>query len=196
MEPNMSAEIPARASSLDLLESWVQNEGLRKHMLAVEASVRHYARIHGEDEDLWGTAALLHDLDWEKFPDEHPRRGLAELEELGYPEAILQAIRAHAPERTGTEPESLLDRVLFACDELSGLVYACCLVRPNGIDDLAPKSVTKKLKDKSFAAGVNRDDVARGVELLGIERSVHIQNVIDGMRNIADVLGVRAEDRP
>jgi len=180
---------------MTLLESWVENDGLRKHMLAVEASCQHYARIHGEDEDLWGTAGLLHDLDWEKYPDEHPHRGLAELKDLGYSEVILQAISAHAPERTGVEPEALLDRVLFACDELSGLVYACCLVRPNGIDDLAPKSVTKKLKDKAFAAGVNRDDVARGVDLLGIERSEHIQNVIDGMRDIADVLEVRAEDR-
>ncbi len=195
MESNVSPQIPDRASALTLLESWVENENLRKHMLAVEASCRHYARIHGEDEDLWGTAGLLHDLDWERYPDEHPRRGLAELENLGYPNVILQAIRAHAPERTGVEPDALLDRVLFACDELAGLVYACCLVRPNGIDDLAPKSVTKKLKDKGFAAGVNRDDVARGVELLGLERSEHIQNVIDGMRNIADVLGVRAEDR-
>jgi putative nucleotidyltransferase with HDIG domain len=195
LEPNMSAETPDRASSVALLESWVENVGLRKHMLAVEASVRHYARIHGEDEDLWGTAGLLHDLDWEKYPDEHPHRGLAELKDLGYPDAILQAIAAHAPERTKVEPDSLLDRVLFACDEISGLVYACCLVRPNGIDDLAPKSVTKKLKDKGFAAGVNREDVARGVELLGLERAEHIQNVIDGMRNIADVLEVRAEDR-
>lgn len=191
----MSAGIPDRASALALLESWVENEGLRKHMLAVEASCRYYARIHGEDEDLWGTAGLLHDLDWEKYPDEHPRRGLAELEDRGYPDAILQAIKSHAPERTGVDPDSPLDRVLFACDELSGLVYACCLVRPNGIDDLKPKSVTKKLKDKSFAAGVNRDDVTRGVELLGIERNEHIQNVIEGMRNIAGVLGVRAEDR-
>jgi predicted hydrolase (HD superfamily) len=196
MESNMSVEIPDRASALALLESWVENDGLRKHMLAVEASVRQYARIHGEDEDLWGTAGLLHDLDWEKYPDEHPRRALVELEERGYPDAILQAIAAHAPQRSGVEPEQLLDRVLFACDELSGLVYACCLVRPTGIDGMEPKSVTKKLKDKSFAAGVNRDDVARGVELLGIERGEHIQNVIDGMRNIADVLGVRAEDRP
>ena len=191
----MSAQIPDRASALTLLESWVENDGLRKHMLAVEASCRHYARMHGENEDLWGIAGLLHDLDWETYPDEHPRRGLAELEDLGYPDAILQAISAHAPDRTGVEPDSLLDRVLFACDELSGLVYACCLVRPNGIDDLTPKSVTKKLKDKAFAAGVNRDDVARGVDLLGIERGVHIQNVIDGMRDIADVLEVRAEDR-
>ena len=117
------------------------------------------------------------------------------MKDRGYPDTILQAIAAHAPERTGVEPDGLLDRVLFACDELSGLVYACCLVRPTGIDDIKPKSVTKKLKDKAFAAGVNRDDVARGVELLGIERSEHIQNVIDGMRNIGDVLGVRAEDR-
>ncbi len=93
------------------------------------------------------------------------------------------------------EPDTLLDRVLFACDELSGLVYACCLVRPNGIDDLTPKSVTKKLKDKAFAAGVDREDVARGVELLGIERSEHIQNVIDGMRTVAEVLAIRAEDK-
>ncbi len=195
MESNVSAQIPDRASALALLESWVENDGLRKHMLGVEAACRHYARIHGENEALWGRAGLLHDLDWEKYPDEHPHRGLAELEKLGYGDVILQAISAHAPERTGVEPNALLDRVLFACDELSGLVYACCLVRPNGIDDLAPKSVTKKLKDKAFAAGVNRDDVARGVELLGIERSEHIQNVIDGLRNIADVLGVRAEDR-
>jgi len=191
----MSAETPDRASSVALLESWVENDGLRKHMLAVEASVRHYARLHGEDEDLWGTAGLLHDLDWEKYPDEHPKRGLAELKDLGYPEAILQAISAHAPERTGVEPDSLLERVLFACDEISGLVYACCLVRPNGIDDLAPKSVTKKLKDKGFAAGVSREDVARGVELLGLERAEHIQNVIDGMRSIGDVLEIRAQDR-
>ena len=191
----MSADIPDRASALALLESWVENEGLRKHMLGVEAAMRHYARIHGEDEDLWGTAGLLHDLDWEKYPDEHPHRALAELRDRGYPDAILQAVAAHAPERSGVEPDGLLDRVLFACDELSGLVYACCLVRPTGIDDLKPKSVTKKLKDKAFAAGVNREDVARGVELLGIDRSEHIQNVIDGMRNIGDVLGVRAEDR-
>ena len=187
--------MPERAESLELLESWVENEGLRKHMLGVEAAVRHYARLHGEDEDLWGMAGLLHDLDWEKYPDEHPHRGLAELKERGYPSEVVRAVQTHAPNRTGVEPESLLERVLFACDELSGLIYACCLVRPSGIDDLTPKSVTKKLKDKAFAAGVDRDDVARGVELLGIERSEHIQNVIDGMRTVADLLQIRAEDR-
>ena len=108
---------------------------------------------------------------------------------------MIRAVEAHAPNRTGAEPDAFLERVLFACDELSGLVYACCLVRPNGIDDLSPKSVTKKLKDRAFAAGVDRDDVARGVELLGIERAEHIQNVIDGMRKISDVLEIRAEDK-
>ncbi len=187
--------MPERAEALALLESWVENDGLRKHMLGVEAAVRHYARLHGEDEDVWGMAGLLHDLDWEKYPDEHPHRGLTELEQRGYPAEVIRAVQTHAPNRTGVEPETLLERVLFACDELSGLVYACCLVRPNGIDDLSPKSVTKKLKDKAFAAGVDRDDVARGVELLGIERAEHIQNVIDGMRAIGDVLGIRAEDK-
>jgi putative nucleotidyltransferase with HDIG domain len=178
-----------------LLESWVENDGLRRHMLAVEAAVRHYARMHDEDEDLWGIAGLIHDLDWEKYPDEHPKRGLSELEQRGYPNEIIRAVQAHAPNRTGVDPETLMERVLFACDELSGLVYACCLVRPNGIDDLKPKSVTKKLKDKAFAAGVDRDDVTRGVDLLGIDQAEHIQNVIDGMRTVADVLEIRAEDR-
>ena len=187
--------IPDRAEAMALLESWVENDGLRRHMLAVEAAVRHYARMYDEDEDLWGIAGLLHDLDWEKYPDEHPKRGLSELEQRGYPNEIIRAVQAHAPNRTGVEPETLMERVLFACDELSGLVYACCLVRPNGIDDLKPKSVTKKLKDKAFAAGVDRDDVARGVDLLGIDRAEHIQNVIDGMRTVADVLEIRAEDR-
>mgnify|MGYP001225979056 CR=1 FL=1 len=184
-----------RKASIELLEKWVQNLGLRKHMLAVEAAVRYYARIYGEDQDVWGAAALLHDLDWEKFPDEHPQVGLVELERLGYPSEVLQAIRAHAPELTGTEPQTLLDKVLFACDELSGLVYACCLVRPNGIDDLKPKSVVKKFKDKAFAAGVDRSQVSRGIELLDIDRAEHISNVIEALKEIAEVLEIRASDR-
>ncbi len=184
-----------RKASIELLEKWVQNLGLRKHMLAVEAAVRYYARIYGEDQDVWGAAALLHDLDWEKFPDEHPQVGLVELERLGYPSEVLQAIRAHAPELTGTEPRTLLDKVLFACDELSGLVYACCLVRPNGIDDLKPKSVVKKFKDKAFAAGVDRSQVSRGIELLDIDRAEHISNVIEALKEIAEVLEIRASDR-
>ncbi len=186
--------MPNRDDAVQLLETWVESDALRKHMYAVEAAVRHYARMRGADEELWGLAALLHDLDWEKHPEEHPRKAVAYFREHGYPAEMIRAVEAHAPDRTGVQPESELERVLFACDELCGLVYACCLVRPNGIDDLSPRSVAKKLKDRAFAAGVNRGDVARGLELLGVERNVHIQNVIDGMREIADRLEIRAQD--
>lgn len=188
--------MPNRTEALELLHEWVENEGLRKHMYSVEAAMRHYARLQDEDEEAWGLAGLLHDLDWERYPDEHPHKGVAELRERGYSDAVIQAILAHGhPERTDVEPTTAMDRTLFACDELCGLVYACCLVRPNGIDDLKPRSVVKKLKDKAFAAGVHREDVNRGLELIGLERSEHIQNVIDGMKEVADVLGVRSEDR-
>jgi putative nucleotidyltransferase with HDIG domain len=186
--------MPERAQAVALLEEWVENEALRKHMYAVEAAVRHYARQRGADEDLWGLAGLLHDLDWEKHPDRHPLQAVEKLQELGYPEEVIHAIHAHRADFTGVSPETELDRVLYACDELSGLVYACCLVRPSGIDDLTPKSVVKKLKDKTFAAGVSRDDVAHGIELIGLERNVHIQNVIDGLRAIGRELGIRGED--
>ena len=186
--------MPDRAEALTLLHEWVQNEALRKHMYAVEASVRHYARLRGADEDLWGLAGLLHDLDWEKHPDQHPVKGVERLKELGYPEEVIHAIQAHRPEYTGVQPETELDKVLYACDEVSGLVYACCLVRPSGIDDLTPKSVVKKLKDKTFAAGVSREQVEHGIGLIGLERSVHIQNVIDGMRAIGAELGIRGQD--
>jgi putative nucleotidyltransferase with HDIG domain len=186
--------MPDRSEAVRLLEEWVENEGLRKHMYAVEAAVRRYAELRGEDPELWGLAGLLHDLDWEKHPDRHPLVAVERLRELGYPEEVLHAILAHRPEFTGVEPESELDKVLLACDELSGLVYAACLVRPTGIDDLKPKSVTKKLKDKTFAAGVSREEVDKGVELIGLERSEHIQNVIDGLRSVAAELGIRGED--
>lgn len=188
--------MPTRSEAVALMEKWVQSEALRKHMYGVEAAVRHYARLMGEDEGLWGLAGLLHDLDWERFPDEHPHRGVAKLRELEYPEPVVRAVLAHAwPDRSDMEPETPLDKVLYACDELSGLVYACCLVRPNGIDDLKPKSVVKKLKDKAFAAGVHRDAVQRGMELIALDRAVHIQNVIDGLRTVADVLEVRGVDQ-
>lgn len=184
-----------RPQAVALLEEWVENDGLRKHMYAVEAAMRHYARLRGADEDVWGLAGLLHDLDWEKHPEEHPLRAVARLRELGYPEELLHAILAHRSDFTGVEPETELDKVLIACDELSGLVFATCLVRPTGIDDLKPKSVVKKLKDKTFAAGVSRDDVQWGMDLIGLDRSEHIQNVIDGLRTSAEALGLRAEDR-
>jgi putative nucleotidyltransferase with HDIG domain len=186
--------MPDREEAVRLLEEWVENEGLRKHMYAVEAAVRHYARMRGADEELWGLAGLLHDLDWEKHPEEHPKVAVEHLRSLGYPEEMLHAILAHRPEFTGVEPETELDKVLLACDELSGLVYAACLVRPSGIDDLKPKSVVKKLKDKTFAAGVSREEVDRGVGLIGVERSEHIQNVIDGLRAVSAELGIREED--
>jgi putative nucleotidyltransferase with HDIG domain len=186
--------MPDRDHALGLLHEWVENEGLRHHMLAVEAAVRHYAALRGRDPDLWGLAGLLHDLDWERHPEEHPLRGVEALRRSGYPEDVIHAILAHRPDFTGVEPKTELDRVLFACDELSGLVVACCLVRPNGIDDLTPKSVVKKLKDRAFAAGVNREDVARGIELIGLERSEHIQNVIDGLREDGERLGLRGVD--
>ena len=186
--------MPSRAEAVSLLEQWVENENLRKHMLAVEAAVRRYARLRGADEETWGYAGLLHDLDWEKHPEEHPLKAVDELRARGYPEEVLHAILAHREDFTGVHPETELDKVLFACDELAGLVHATCLVRPTGIDDLTPKSVTKKLKDKAFAAGVSRDDVERGVQLIGLERGQHIQNVIDGMKERAAELGIRAVD--
>jgi putative nucleotidyltransferase with HDIG domain len=186
--------MPDRSDALALLDEWVDNENLRLHMRSVEAAVRHYARLRGADEEVWGMAGLLHDLDWERDPEKHPLTAVKRLREDGYPDEVVHAILAHRPDFTGVEPETELDRVLFACDELSGLVYACCLVRPHGIDDLKPKSVRKKLKDKAFAAGVDRDDVARGVELIGLDRNEHIQNVIDGMRSRAAELKIRGED--
>ncbi|HET9947533.1 MAG TPA: HD domain-containing protein [Longimicrobiales bacterium] len=186
--------MPERSEALALLEEWVGNDGLRKHMLAVEAAVRHYARLRGGDPEVWGLAGLLHDLDWEKHPDRHPLVAVERLRELGYPDEVLHAILAHRSDFTGVQPETELDRVLVACDELSGLVFAACLVRPNGIDDLEPKSVVKKLKDKTFAAGVSREEVERGVALVGLERSEHIRNVIEALRGAGAELGIRAED--
>lgn len=182
--------MPTREEALALLEEWVENEGLRNHMKAVEAAVRSYARKFGEDEELWGLAGLLHDLDWEKYPEEHPLRAVEALREKGYPEELLHAILAHRADFTGVEPETRLDRTLVACDELTGLVNATALVRPTGIDDLAPKSVKKKMKDRAFAAGVDREDVRRGTELLGVELDEHIANVIAAMREIARELGL------
>ncbi len=184
--------MPTRNEAVALLEEWVENENLRKHMYAVEAAVRSYAREKGADEDLWGLAGLLHDLDWEKYPDEHPLKAVERLRELGYPDEVVHAILAHRGDFTGVEPETELDRTLLACDELTGLIVATALVRPNGIDDLKPRSVKKKMKDSTFARGVDRDDVRRGAELLGVELTEHIQKVIDAMRGIADELELTA----
>ena len=182
--------MPTRDEALTLLEEWVDSEGLRKHMLSVEAAMRWYARHNGQDEDLWGMAGLLHDLDWEKHPDEHPLRAVEALREKGYPEDVLHAILAHRPDFTGVAPETALDRHLIACDEITGMITATALVRPTGIGDLAPKSVKKKLKDPTFAAGVDRESVRGGAALIGVDFDQHVSNVIEAMQGIAAELGL------
>jgi predicted hydrolase (HD superfamily) len=159
-------------------------------MRAVEAAMRFYARRAGENEETWGMAGLLHDLDWEKYPEEHPLRAVEHLRGAGWPDDVLHAILAHRADFTGVTPETPLDRALVACDELTGLINATALVRPSGIDDLTPKSVKKKMKDATFARGVNREDITNGCQLLGIELDQHIQNVIDAMRGIGSELGI------
>lgn len=185
--------MPSRAEALDLLDAWVESPSLRNHMKAVEAAVRFYARGSGEDEERWGLAGLLHDLDWEKYPDRHPLDAVEELRRRGYPEDVLRAILAHRASLTGIAPETPLDRTLLACDELTGLITATALVRPSGIDDLKPKSVKKKMKDPTFARGVDRDEVRRGADLLELDFDEHIRNVISAMQEIAGELGLDAE---
>lgn len=170
---------------------FIQSDALRRHALAVEASVRWYARQAGEDEQAWGNVALLHDFDWEIHPtlEEHPQKGEAMLAERGYPDWFRRAILAHA-QHTGVARETPLERTLFACDELSGFVHACGLIRPTGLEGLEPKSVRKKLKTATFAAGVNRDDVIEGAELLGLDLDDHIRNVVAALQPIAGELGL------
>jgi putative nucleotidyltransferase with HDIG domain len=186
-----------RDSAWALLCEYTQNENLRKHALAVEACVRGYARKADADENVWGTAALLHDFDYERWPNdahhptrEHPFQGSQILRERGYPEEVIHAILAHA-DYTGIARQSALDRTLFACDELAGFLTACALVKPNKtIFEVEPQSVLRKLKDKAFARGVNRDDVRRGAEELGIPLIEHIAFCIECMRTIAGDLGL------
>ncbi|HEX6559437.1 MAG TPA: HD domain-containing protein [Longimicrobiales bacterium] len=185
--------MPSRDEALALLDDWVPNVALRNHMKSVEAAMRWYARKRAADETHWGLAGLLHDLDWEKYPEAHPLRAVEELRRLGYSEDILHAILAHRHDFTHTEPESDLDKHLLACDEITGLITATALMRPTGIDDLTPKSVVKKMKDKAFARGVDREEVQHGAELIGVELSEHIGNVIQAMQGISRELGLTAE---
>ena len=179
-----------RSEALTLLEEWVDNVALRNHMKSVEAAVRWYARKRGANEEEWGLAGLLHDLDWEKYPDEHPLKAVDELRSRGCSEEVLHAILAHRGDFTNTPAESDLDKHLLACDEITGLITATALMRPTGIDDLTAKSVVKKMKDKAFARGVSREDVQHGVELIGVELSQHISNVIEAMQGIKEELGL------
>jgi len=174
-----------------LLCEWTETDSLRKHARAVEIVMRAAASRYGEtgaDVEQWGIAGMLHDADWEKWPEEHPRRIVAWLRERGE-EALAHAISAHYT-KWGVPYESPLDRALLACDELTGFVGACCFVRPDGIASLEPKSVLKKLKDKGFAAKVERDEVAAGASLLGVELADHVKFVIDALRPHAAELGL------
>ena len=183
----------SREAAWALVTEYTQSESLRKHMLGVEAAVRGYARHFGEDEDDWGAVALLHDFDYERFPDaeNHPFRGVEILKAKGYPEWVTRAILSHA-DYSGVPRESALEKALYACDEMSGFVTAASLVRPSkSILDLEASSVIKRMKDKAFARAVNREDLRKGAEELGIPLDQHITNVIAFMRVRADELGLR-----
>jgi putative nucleotidyltransferase with HDIG domain len=182
-----------RDDAWQLLTEYTKSESLLKHALAVEAAVRGYARKFGEDEEAWGIVALLHDFDYERWPTaaDHPFRGCEILREKGYPEWVTRAILSHA-EYSGVPRESRLEKTLWACDEMAGFITAASLIRPTkSVLDLEPSSVVKRMKDKAFARAVNRDDLRRGAQELGLPLEEHIQNVIAFMRERADTLGLR-----
>jgi predicted hydrolase (HD superfamily) len=183
----------ARDRAWALVTEHVQGESLRKHLLVVEAAVRGYARMWGEDEDAWGFVALVHDFDYEKYPDRenHPFRGVEILQGLGYPEWVTRAILSHA-DYSGVARESRLEKTLYACDEMAGFVMAASFVRPSkSVLDLEASSVMKRMKDKAFARGVPREDLRKGAEELGLPLEEHIGNVIAFLRERADELGLR-----
>ncbi len=188
---------PTRAEAWDLVCEWVASESLRKHLLGVETAMRAYARRGGAEEELWGVTGLVHDLDYERFPDlddaenGHPRTALRLFAELGWPQELIDAVAGHAV-FLGVPRETELAKTLFAVDELSGFVAACALVRPTGIEGMKPKSVRKKLKQPSFAAGVNRDEVNQGAEELGVDFDEHLAFVIEAMAENAEQLGLAA----
>jgi putative nucleotidyltransferase with HDIG domain len=182
-----------RDEAWSLLTEYTQNDRLLKHGLAVEAAVRGYARLFGEDEDAWGIVALLHDFDYERWPsaEDHPYRGCEILRAQGYPEYVMRAILSHA-DYSGVPRESRLEHTLFACDEMAGFVTAAALVRPSrSVLDLEAKSVKKRMKDKAFARAVPRDDLRRGADGIGLPLDEHVTNVIAFMRERAEDLGLK-----
>ena len=188
---------PTREQAWELVCEWVSSDSLRKHLLGVESAMRAYAREYGEDEELWAVTGLVHDLDYERYPDletGHPRYALRELEERGYPREVIDAVAGHA-EFMGVARETPMAKTLYAVDELSGFIAACALVRPTGIEGMKPKSVRKKLKQPSFAAGVDRDEVQRGADELGLDFDQHVAFVIEAMAERADELGLGARDQ-
>jgi putative nucleotidyltransferase with HDIG domain len=187
---------PSRDDAWALFCEWTESDSLRKHALAVEAGMRAYARRYGEDEELWAVAALVHDLDYERFPDldsGHPRYALRELEDRGYPGVVIDAVAGHA-DFLGVPRETLMAKTLYAVDEMSGFVTACALVRPTGIEGMRPKSVRKKMKQPSFAAAVDRDQLERAADELGVDLGEHIQVVIDALGSRAEELGLGPRD--
>jgi putative nucleotidyltransferase with HDIG domain len=189
--------LPSRAETLALMHEYTASESLRKHMLAVEGAMRAYAQKFGEDEERWGTTGLIHDFDYERFPnnshsptEEHPSEGVRVLRSKGYPEDVLQAILGHA-HYTNTPRESKMAKTLFAVDELTGLITATALVRPTrSVHEVDARSVRKKMKDKAFARGVSRDDVVNGATELGVELDEHITFVIGAMQARSADLGL------
>jgi putative nucleotidyltransferase with HDIG domain len=182
-----------REQAWALLTEFTQNDNLQKHALAVDAAVRGYARQFGEDETAWGVTALLHDFDYDRYPDlaDHPFKGAEILRERGYPEWLIRAVLSHA-DHTGVARETRLEHTLFACDEMAGFVTAAALIRPSkSLLDLEAKSVVKRMKEKAFARAVNRDDLRRGAEEIGVPLDEHVANVIGFMRLEADALGLR-----
>lgn len=185
---------PTRAEAWDLFCEWTESDSLRKHALAVEASMRHYARIWGEDEERYAVTGLVHDLDYERHPDletGHPRIALTELEKLGYPQEVIDAVAGHA-EFLGVPRETRLAKTLFAVDELSGFVTACALIRPTGIEGMKVKSVRKKLRTPAFAAKVDRAQIEQGIAELEVDDSEHIARVIEALEGEAEALGITA----
>jgi len=189
--------MPTRAEAFALVCDWTQSESLRKHMLSVETAMRAYARRLGQDEEAWAVAGLIHDFDYERFPNdaqaaeaEHPAEGVRYLRGVGWPEEILQAVLGHA-HYTGVARETLMAKALFAVDELTGLITACALVKPSkAVRDVDVAGVRKKMKDKAFARGVNRDDIVQGAEALGVALDEHIGVVLGAMQENAEVLGL------
>lgn len=169
--------LPPRSDSQSLLDHYVKNPALRNHCEMVAQAMEAYANALGEEPELWYQAGLLHDCDWEAYPDEHPNYAIKNLLSE-YPQDLLDAIAAHAPDRTGKKPKTLIEKYLFACDELSGFMHAVSLMRPDGFSGMKPKSIKKKLKDKSFAAAVSREDIAQGFELIGKTPDEHIEFLI------------------
>ncbi len=184
--------MPDRNDAWTLLCEWTQSDALRRHALGVETVMRAMARKRGEDEELWGLAGLLHDFDYERYPEapDHPVKGSAVLREKGYPESMIQAILGHAP-YTGVARETPMAKALFACDELTGFLFACTYVQPDRkVTSVKPSSAKKKLKDKSFARGVNRDDIRQGAEELGVDLLEHITFVLGALAGNAEALGL------